>query len=161
MLVVDGFIGHDGPYRTPARPIIEKANPNLAAPGYPNDRAIAVWLEEGVTRVLNSDYFGESKKGGLRMWNKRVYEGGGLAMHAGCKVIPTAQGLKAMLIVGLSGTGKTTTTFTKQNGSQAVQDDFIGLFPGGRIVSNEDGCFAKTFALSGEDEPAIYRAGNR
>ncbi|GIV00144.1 MAG: hypothetical protein KatS3mg014_1759 [Actinomycetota bacterium] len=45
--------------------------PNLPAPGYPDDRVIAVDLENGVTRVLNSDYFGESKKGGLRMWNKR------------------------------------------------------------------------------------------
>jgi phosphoenolpyruvate carboxykinase (ATP) len=192
VVVVDGFIGHAGPYRTPARLVMEKANanvagmqrflyydpvddatvahepeitivytPNLALPGYPDDRVIAVDLEAGVTRVLNSDYFGESKKGGLRMWNRRVYEGGGLAMHAGCKVIPTSQGLRTMLIVGLSGTGKTTTTFTKQNGSQAVQDDFIGLFPGGRIVSTEDGCFAKTFALSAEDEPAIHGAVTR
>jgi phosphoenolpyruvate carboxykinase (ATP) len=188
MVVVDGFIGHDGPFRTPARLIIERANsniagmqrflyydpvdgdrphepeitiiytPNLTMPGYPNDRVIAVDLDGGVTRVLNSDYFGESKKGGLRMWNKKVYEGGGLAMHAGCKVIPTSDGLKTMLIVGLSGTGKTTTTFTKQNGSQAVQDDFIGLFPGGEVVSTEDGCFAKTFALDPKDEPAIYGA---
>jgi phosphoenolpyruvate carboxykinase (ATP) len=188
MVVVDGFIGHDGPFRAPARLIIERANsniagmqrflyydpvdgdrphepeitiiytPNLTMPGYPNDRVIAVDLDGGVTRVLNSDYFGESKKGGLRMWNKKVYEGGGLAMHAGCKVIPTGDGLKTMLIVGLSGTGKTTTTFTKQNGSQAVQDDFIGLFPGGEVVSTEDGCFAKTFALDPKDEPAIYGA---
>ena len=35
--------------------------PNLPAPGYPNDRVIAVDLDHGVTRVLNSDYFGESK----------------------------------------------------------------------------------------------------
>ncbi len=188
MVVVEGFVGHDGPYRTPARLIIEQANaniagmqrflyydpiddgrwhepqltivytPNLTMPGYPNDRVIAVWLEEGVTRVVNSDYFGESKKGGLRMWNKRVYEGGGLAMHAGCKVIPTAGGPKTMLIVGLSGTGKTTTTFTKQNGSRPVQDDFIGLFAGGQVVSTEDGCFAKTFGLSATDEPTIHGA---
>jgi phosphoenolpyruvate carboxykinase (ATP) len=191
MVVVDGFIGHAGPYRTPARLIIEQANahiagmqrflyydpvegdarhepeitilytPNLAMPGYPNDRVIAVDLEAGVTRVINSDYFGESKKGGLRMWNRKVYDGGGLAMHAGCKVIPTPEGRKTMLIVGLSGTGKTTTTFTKQNGSQAVQDDFIGLFSGGEVVSTEDGCFAKTFALSAEDEPAIHGAVTR
>jgi phosphoenolpyruvate carboxykinase (ATP) len=191
MVVVDGFIGHAGPYRTPARLIIEQANaniagmqrflyydpvegdarhepeitilytPNLAMPGYPNDRVIAVDLEAGVTRVINSDYFGESKKGGLRMWNRKVYDGGGLAMHAGCKIIPTSEGRKTMLIVGLSGTGKTTTTFTKQNGSQAVQDDFIGLFPGGEVVSTEDGCFAKTFALSATDEPAIHGAVTR
>jgi phosphoenolpyruvate carboxykinase (ATP) len=188
MVVVDGFIGHTGEYRAPARLIIERANaniagmqrflyydpvggdqehdpeitiiytPNLTLPGYPNDRLIAVDLEAGVTRVINSDYFGESKKGGLRMWNTKVYDGGGLAMHAGCKVIPTADGRKTMLIVGLSGTGKTTTTFTKQHGSQAVQDDFIGLFPGGVVVSTEDGCFAKTFALDAKDEPAIYGA---
>src|SRR5699024_2649158 len=62
--------------------------PNLPAEGYPDDRLIAVDLEHGITRVLNSDYFGESKKGGLRMWNNIVYERGGLALHAGCKLIP-------------------------------------------------------------------------
>jgi phosphoenolpyruvate carboxykinase (ATP) len=120
-----------------------------------------VWLDEGVTRVMNSDYFGESKKGGLRMWNRLVYDAGGLAMHAGCKVIPTADGLRTMLIVGLSGTGKTTTTFTKQNGSQPVQDDFIGLFAGGRIVATEAGCFAKTFGLDPRYEPTIHGAVTR
>jgi phosphoenolpyruvate carboxykinase (ATP) len=191
MVVVDGFVGHDGPFRVPARLIIERANaniagmqrhlyydpvtddrdhdpvltivytPNLTAPGYPDERVIAVWLQEGVTRVINSDYFGESKKGGLRMWNRLVYDAGGLAMHAGCKVVPTADGLKTMLIVGLSGTGKTTTTFTKQNESRPVQDDFIGLFPGGRIVATEDGCFAKTFGLDPDLEPTIHGAVTR
>jgi phosphoenolpyruvate carboxykinase (ATP) len=41
--------------------------PNLKADGFPDDRLIMVDLEQGVTRVFNSDYFGESKKGGLRM----------------------------------------------------------------------------------------------
>jgi hypothetical protein len=45
-------------------------------------------LDNYSTRVFNSDYFGESKKGGLRMWNKIVFERGGLAPHAGCNVIP-------------------------------------------------------------------------
>src|SRR6476659_7392013 len=57
--------------------------PNLPAPGYPNDRVIAVDLTSNITRVLNSDYFGESKKGGLRMWNNIVYNRGGLALPAG------------------------------------------------------------------------------
>ena len=47
--------------------------PNLLVPGYPDDRCIAVDLDAGVTRVMGSDYFGESKKGGLRMWNTIVY----------------------------------------------------------------------------------------
>jgi phosphoenolpyruvate carboxykinase (ATP) len=187
MVVVDGFIGDDPEFRTAARLYIEEANaniagmqkqlyfpvddpdafepeltviytPNLAVEGYPNDRVISVNLEHGVTRVCNSDYFGESKKGGLRMWNKLVYDRGGLPLHAGCKVIPTDDGDKVGLIVGLSGTGKTTTTFTKQNGSLPVQDDFVAMMPGGKVYATEAGCFAKTFALSEEDEPTIHRA---
>jgi phosphoenolpyruvate carboxykinase (ATP) len=64
--------------------------PNVPVPGYPDNRLIAVDLGASITRVLNSDYFGESKKGGLRMWNNIVYNRGGLALHAGCKVIPSS-----------------------------------------------------------------------
>ena len=187
MIVVDGFIGDDPDFRTAARLYIEESNaniagmqrqlyfdvddpdgfepeltviytPNLAVEGYPNDRVITVDLDRGVTRVCNSDYFGESKKGGLRMWNKLVYDRGGLPLHAGCKVIPTDSGDRVGLIVGLSGTGKTTTTFTRQNGSLPVQDDFVAMMPGGKVYATEAGCFAKTFALSKDDEPTIYGA---
>src|SRR5215208_1581457 len=185
MLVINGWIGSDPAFRVPARLIIEKANaniagmqqwlyytdipvadepavtiiytPNLEAPGYPNNRLIAVDLASMVTRVFNSDYFGESKKGGLRMWNKIVHERGGLAMHAGCKVIPVDGRERTALIIGLSGTGKTTTTFTRQNGSLPVQDDFIALMPEGRVYATENGCFAKTYALDPKYEPNIYR----
>lgn len=132
--------------------------PNLKAEGYPDERLIAVDLENYVTRVFNSDYFGESKKGGLRMWNKLVYERGGLALHAGCKVIPVGREKRVGLIVGLSGTGKTTTTFTRQNESSPVQDDFCALMPGGKVYATENGCFAKTFGLNPNDEPTIYHA---
>ncbi|HEX8186105.1 MAG TPA: phosphoenolpyruvate carboxykinase [Blastocatellia bacterium] len=132
--------------------------PNLAMKGYQDDRLIAVDLDNGITRVFNSDYFGESKKGGLRMWNQIVYDKGGLALHAGCKVIPVENGSRVGLIIGLSGTGKTTTTFTKQNNSSPVQDDFVALMPGGKVYATENGCFAKTFGLNEKDEPTIYRA---
>ena len=132
--------------------------PNLPAEGYPEERLIAVDLEGYITRVFNSDYFGESKKGGLRMWNKLVYERGGLALHSGCKVIPVGDTKRVGLIVGLSGTGKTTTTFTKQNDSSPVQDDFCALMPGGKVYATENGCFAKTFGLNPNDEPTIYHA---
>ena len=188
MLAVDGWIGNDPRERVPARLFVDAANaniagmqrwlyfdavpagagfeprltvidtPNLRVSGYPDDMVIAVDLEAGVTRVMNSDYFGESKKGGLRMWNALVHERGGLALHAGCKVVPTPRGEQTMLIVGLSGTGKTTTTFTRQNDSKPVQDDFVGLYPGGRVVATENGCFAKTFGLDPEFEPTIYGA---
>jgi phosphoenolpyruvate carboxykinase (ATP) len=188
MLVIDGYIGNEPEHRSRVRLYVEAANaniagmqrqlyfppdspadewdpqlsliytPNLPMPGYPDDRLIAVDLESGITRIMNSDYFGESKKGGLRMWNALVYANGGLAMHAGCKVVPTDAGEKTMLIIGLSGTGKTTTTFTRQNNSQPVQDDFIGLFAGGKVVGTENGCFAKTFGLDPRHEPAIHGA---
>jgi phosphoenolpyruvate carboxykinase (ATP) len=132
--------------------------PNLPAPGYPDDRVIAVDLNDNITRVLNSDYFGESKKGGLRMWNNIVYNRGGLALHAGCKVIPVQDRPTAVLIVGLSGTGKTTTTFTTQRSSKPAQDDFIALMPGGKVYTTENGCFAKTFGLDPRYEPLIHHA---
>jgi phosphoenolpyruvate carboxykinase (ATP) len=132
--------------------------PNLTAPGYPDDRLIAVDLRDNVTRVLNSDYFGESKKGGLRMWNNIVYGRGGLALHAGYKVIPVNGMPTGVLIVGLSGTGKTTTTFTTQLHSKPAQDDFVALMPGGQVYTSESGCFAKTFGLDPRYEPAIYNA---
>ena len=184
MIVVDGFIGNVDDFHTAARLTIEKANaniagmqqklyydrgngdsevhviytPNLSAPGYPDDRCIAVDVDDGVTRVVGSDYFGESKKGGLRMWNRIVYDRGGLALHAGCKAIPVNGDEKVFLIIGLSGTGKTTTTFTTQNDSLPVQDDFVALMPGGKVYGTENGCFAKTFSLDPEFEPNIYRA---
>src|SRR6476619_90491 len=186
MVQIDGYIGNDPEFRTAARLFVEVANaniagmqqqlyfgppeedfepeltvvytPNLKAEGFADDRLIMVDLEQGVTRVFNSDYFGESKKGGLRMWNKLVYDRGGLPLHAGCKVIPTDQGDKICLAVGLSGTGKTTTTFTRQNGSLPVQDDFVAWMPDGRVYVTENGCFAKTYGLNPEDEPTIYGA---
>jgi phosphoenolpyruvate carboxykinase (ATP) len=115
-------------------------------------------LGDNITRVLNSDYFGESKKGGLRMWNNIVYKRGGLSLHAGCKVIPVGGRNRTVLIVGLSGTGKTTTTFTSQLGSKPAQDDFIALMPDGVVHATENGCFAKTFGLNPDYEPAIYYA---
>jgi phosphoenolpyruvate carboxykinase (ATP) len=187
MVVIDGYIGNDPDFRTPTRLYIEAANaniaamqqqlyfdldpaddfepeltviytPNLKAEGFADGRLIAVDLEQGITRVFNSDYFGESKKGGLRMWNKLVYDRGGLPLHAGCKIIPTDRGERVGLIVGLSGTGKTTTTFTRQNGSIPVQDDFVAWMPNGHVYVSENGCFAKTFGLNPDDEPTIYGA---
>jgi len=188
MILVEGYIGpENSPMRVPARVYIERTNanipamqqqlyypkderwheddaftvvytPNLCAQEYPDERLIAIDLQHWVTRVFNVDYFGESKMGALRMWNEWVYQRGGLAMHAGAKVVPTGVGDKVVLIVGLSGTGKTTTTFTRQNSSLPVQDDFVALLPGGEVSSSEDGCFAKTFGLNPRDEPTIYGA---
>jgi len=187
MVLLDGWLGAQDEFRVPVRLYIESrwANiagmqrqlwfpvdepddfepeltviytPGLTAPGKPEYRLILVDLEQGVNRVFNSDYFGESKKGILRMWNKLVYDRGGIPLHAGCKIIPTDRGERVGLIVGLSGTGKTTTTFTRQNGSLPVQDDFVAWMPDGKVFATENGCFAKTYGLNPEDEPTIYKA---
>lgn len=188
MVVVEGYIGpENSPLKRPARVYIEAANanipamqqqlyypkdadwreedaltviytPNLVADGWPEDRLVTIDLENWVTRVFNIDYFGESKMGGLRMWMEWAYQQGALAMHAGAKVIPTDGGDKVALIVGLSGTGKTTTTFTRQNGSLPVQDDIVGFVNGGDVFSTENGCFAKTIGLDPRYEPTIHSA---
>src|SRR5215213_5926207 len=187
MILLDGYLGAQPEFRVPVRLYIEASNANIAgmqqqlwfpvddpdsfepeltviytptleAPGKPENRLITVDLAAGVTRVFNSDYFGESKKGVLRMWNKLVHDRGGIPLHAGCKVIPTDRGDRVALIVGLSGTGKTTTTFTRQNDSLPVQDDFVAWMPDGAVHATENGCFAKTFGLNPNDEPTIYRA---
>jgi len=189
MIVIEGYIGPDPNFRTGSRLYMEKTQanipamqqqlyfpaddewepeftviytPGLPAPGKPMDRLILVDHDNYVTRVLGSDYFGESKMGGLRMWNHLVYQQGGLALHSGLKTFPDVAGEeKSMLILGLSGTGKTTTTFRQQLGSLPVQDDFTALFPNGKIYSTENGCFAKTFGLDPDDEPTIYGGTTR
>jgi phosphoenolpyruvate carboxykinase (ATP) len=188
MILVEGYIGPDPEFRTGSRLFIEKCNanipamqqqlyfplddadfnpeftviytPSLRAPEFGGECLILTDLDNYVTRVFGSDYFGESKMGGLKMWNKLVYDRGGLAMHSGAKTFPadqTPDGTEQLaLIIGLSGTGKTTTTFRNVLGSQPVQDDFIGLMPGGQVYTTEDGCFAKTFGLNSDDEPQIH-----
>jgi phosphoenolpyruvate carboxykinase (ATP) len=189
MLLVEGYIGPDPVFRTGSRLYMERTlanipamqqqlffppdddwtpvftviyTPGLPAPGKPDDRLILVDLDNYVTRVFGSDYFGESKMGGLRMWNHYVFQKGGLALHSGLKAFPDVNGEeKAALILGLSGTGKTTTTFRRQLGSLPVQDDFNALMPGGLVYTTENGCFAKTYGLDPDDEPTIYGGTTR
>ncbi|MCB1247365.1 MAG: phosphoenolpyruvate carboxykinase (ATP) [Acidimicrobiia bacterium] len=189
MILIEGYIGPDPEFRTGCRLFMERTQanipamqqqlyfpkdddwtpeftviytPGLKAPGKSDDCLILVDNESYVTRVFGSDYFGESKMGGLRMWNHLVYGQGGLALHSGLKTFPDVDGEeKVALILGLSGTGKTTTTFRNQLDSLPVQDDFNALFPGGKVFATENGCFAKTFGLDPEDEPTIYGGTTR
>lgn len=189
MILIEGYIGPDPSFQTASVLYMERTQanipamqqqlyfpkddgwdreftviytPGLGAPGKPNDRLILVDLDNYVTRVFGSDYFGESKMGGLRMWNHLVYQRGGLALHSGLKTFPDVDGEERVaIILGLSGTGKTTTTFRQQLGSLPVQDDFNALMPGGIVYTTENGCFAKTFGLDPDDEPTIYGGTTR
>jgi phosphoenolpyruvate carboxykinase (ATP) len=141
--------------------------PGLKVEGYDKGRVILVDVERYVTRVIGSDYFGESKKGGLRMLNAHVYRRGGLMLHAGAKITPVRRPdgtveRRLFLIMGDSGTGKTTSTFSPQGNeqigySESIQDDFLILYPNGRVHATENGCFAITYDLREESEPVIYR----
>jgi len=141
--------------------------PGCPAEGQDKNRIILVDLERHVTRILGSDYFGESKKGGLRMLNAKVYEEGGLVLHAGAKLTPTVTKdgkveQKLILVMGESGTGKTTSTFSPQGNaevgfSQSIQDDMVMLYPHGKAYATENGCFAIAYGLNEDSEPIIYR----
>ena len=188
MVVIDGYIGDHPTARMRTRLVVERSNaniaakqqllyfpsddeaepeltviytPNLAAPGFPEDRGILVDLDNGVTRVFNADYFGESKMGGLRMWDAAMYRRGGLAMHSGLKLVGDGPARRAGLVVGLSGTGKTTTTFSRAGGGAPVQDDYVALFPGGRVYGTEAGTFAKVYGLTPESEPAVWHGASQ
>jgi phosphoenolpyruvate carboxykinase (ATP) len=101
------------------------------------------------------------------MLNAKVYRDGGMVLHAGAKVTPVqrADGTvdrRLIIIMGESGTGKTTSTFSPQGDaevgfSESIQDDMVMLYPGGRVYATENGCFAIVAGLSLESEPVIYK----
>jgi phosphoenolpyruvate carboxykinase (ATP) len=141
--------------------------PGFNVDGFDKGRCMLVDIDRYVTRIMGSDYFGESKKAGLRMLNAKVYRDGGLMLHAGAKVTPVKGRdgkvqRKLTLIMGESGTGKTTSTFSPQGNSEvgfseSIQDDFVMLYEGGRCFATENGCFAIAYGLREDSEPIIYK----
>lgn len=133
------------------------------------ERQALVFPEIGVTYVLGPDYFGEAKKGFLRMamWFGKAK--GMLGLHAGSKIITarTASGkLKryGMLLLGLTATGKTThaghTHYLDREGEEAklVQDDVVFWRPDGGAYGTEAGLFIKTDSLEDGSQPVLYEA---
>ncbi len=127
------------------------------------------------TFVLGSDYFGEVKKGHLRM---AMYAektrliggaGGGLGVHAGGKVIRAFDAVtkrvedKGALFFGLSGTGKTTLSvhhfwLDPAKGESVIirQDDFFVMTQNGAACGTEDNAYIKTEGLEPEGQPLLY-----
>lgn len=133
------------------------------------ERQILVFPEISTTIVLGSDYYGESKKGFLRMamWNAK--QKGMLGLHAGSKILK-ARGSDGrlrrygMLIFGMSGTGKTTHTchthdlHGKDEGIEILQDDVVFLKKDGSAYGSERGFYLKTEGLDPVTQPIIYKA---
>jgi phosphoenolpyruvate carboxykinase (ATP) len=134
------------------------------------DRQILVFPEIGVTYVLGSDYYGEAKKGFLRMamWNAK--QRGMLGLHAGSKIIRAKDRSTgkiktfSALIFGLTATGKTTHTchnhdLTEEGeGIEIAQDDVVFMRPDGSALGTEKGFYLKTEGVNSVTQPLIFSA---
>ena len=133
------------------------------------DRQILVFPDEGLTLVLGSDYYGEVKKGFLRMAMWFAKKRGGLGLHAGAKSIKARDSSNklrdlGMIIFGLTATGKTTHTVHNHGltgpgeGVKVIQDDVVFLNPDGSALGSERGFYIKTEGLKPETQPLLYKA---
>ena len=133
------------------------------------DRQILVFPEIGCTYVLGSDYYGEAKKGFLRMAMWAAKQEGMLGVHAGAKIVKAkddAGKLRrySMFLFGLSATGKTTHAchnhglLGEEEGQEIVQDDVVFIRPDGSALGSEQGFYLKTGYLDPKVQPIIYRA---
>ncbi|MBS7649858.1 MAG: phosphoenolpyruvate carboxykinase [Candidatus Bathyarchaeia archaeon] len=133
------------------------------------DRQILVFPEIGVTYVLGTDYYGEAKKGFLRMAMWMAKKRGMLGLHAGAKIVRARSrngriNRYGMLIFGLTATGKTTHTCHNHGltgegeGIEIIQDDVIFLRPDCSALGTEKGFYLKTEGVTPEIQPLIYNA---
>ncbi|MCB9091547.1 MAG: phosphoenolpyruvate carboxykinase (ATP) [Halobacteriovoraceae bacterium] len=116
---------------------------------------IALDLDNNEVLIAGTLYAGEIKKSIFSVMNYILPEKGILPMHAGSSVGESGD---VSVFFGLSGTGKT--TLSTQEGRLLIGDDEHGLSDDG-IFNFEGGCYAKTYNLSFESEPGIWKATNR
>ena len=116
---------------------------------------ITTCFDSNTTIILGTYYAGEIKKSMFSVMNFLLPEQGILPMHSGVN-----QGEKGetSIFFGLSGTGKT--TLSTDEGKKLIGDDEHGLSDKG-IFNFEGGCYAKTYKLSKDAEPDIYRASTK
>ncbi|MEE8198774.1 MAG: phosphoenolpyruvate carboxykinase, partial [Thermoplasmata archaeon] len=136
------------------------------------DRQILVFPEIATTYVLGSDYYGEIKKGFLRLGMWHAKQEGMLGMHAGSKILrargPDGEiGRYSAFFLGLTATGKTTHTAHTHGlvedgeGIAIAQDDVVFLREDWSALGTEKGFFLKTEGLAPDTQPLIYRAITR
>lgn len=117
--------------------------PGLRVPGYRDGRVVTVDLEGSVTRICGTDFFGEAKRAGLRMWSKRAWEQGGLPLHsAAVSAGPVATSRRIALLVGRPGTGKSTLVFADGIDGVACQEDRVAWLRDGSLMPAERAFFS-------------------
>lgn len=122
--------------------------------GNRNETIVATCFDTNTTVICGTLYAGEIKKSMFSVMNYRLPEAGILPMHSGASHLPSGE---TSVFFGLSGTGKT--TLSCDVGTLLIGDDEHGLSEEG-IFNFEGGCYAKTYKLSAETEPGIYKATN-
>lgn len=122
--------------------------------GLRSGTAIAINFRSREIVIGGTGYCGEIKKAIFSVMNTLLPDKGVLPMHSGANIDDNGN---VSVFFGLSGTGKT--TLSTDTGMKMIGDDEHGLSSKG-IFNFEGGCYAKTFKLSKETEPEIFKATN-
>jgi len=125
------------------------------ATGRTTDMAVAMDFDRRLGVVYGSAYCGSLKKLIFTVMNYYLPAKGILPIHCSANEGPAGD---TALLLGLSGTGKTTLSADPRRA--LLGDDEHGWGPDG-IANFEGGCYAKLIDLSAEKEPEIHHAVTR
>lgn len=123
--------------------------------GTVSETVITTCFDTNTTIIIGTAYAGEIKKSMFCILNYLLPEKKILPMHSGANKSLAGD---VSVFFGLSGTGKT--SLSTDEGTLLIGDDEHGLSSDG-VFNFEGGCYAKTYQLSEENEPGIYKATNR
>lgn len=121
-----------------------------------SETVVVTCFDTNTTLICGTLYAGEIKKSMFSVLNYKLPENNILPMHSGSNKLISNK--EVSIFFGLSGTGKT--TLSTDEGTLLIGDDEHGMSENG-VFNFEGGCYAKTFKLSSETEPSIYKASNR
>lgn len=120
-----------------------------------SETVIVTCFKTKCTIIVGTFYAGEIKKSMFSIMNYLLPDIDILPMHSGANQNSQKE---SFVFFGLSGTGKT--TLSADEGLDLIGDDEHGLSDKG-VFNFEGGCYAKTFKLAAETEPAIYKASTQ
>ncbi|MCK5821543.1 MAG: phosphoenolpyruvate carboxykinase (ATP) [Bacteroidales bacterium] len=120
--------------------------------GQTSNMVVAVDMDRRMGIVIGSAYMGSNKKLLFTVMNYLLPFESVLPLH--CSANEGSDGSSALLL-GLSGTGKTTLSADKSRA--LLGDDEHGWSDGG-IANFENGCYAKMIDINPEKEPDIFDA---